>query len=358
MNSSIAIAGAGVIGRLCALRLAEAGATVTLFDPLPHGGEGSCSAVGAGMLAPACELEHAEEPVGRLGLDSARRWADLNRRFGMDIELQQTGSLVVAHPQDEPELLRLRRKVEQTPWAVDLMRRVDGPEIQALEPGLGGRFGKGLYFSAEGHVNNDSVLAETTRALRRHPRVAWVQGASVLGLEPGRVRAAGGDLSFDLVVDARGLGARAEWPELRGVRGELIHVESPEVTLGRPVRLMHPRYPLYVVPRRGGRFVIGATMLESEDQGPMTVKSALELLSAAYTLHAGFSEARIVSLRTACRPALPHHEPRIRARDGLLRVNGLYRHGFLLAPVLSEAVERLALGQTLETEWERFVSRE
>ena len=137
------------------------------------------------------------------------------------------------------------------------------------------------------------------------------------------------------MIDCRGLAARDVFPELRGVKGETVLIETREIALSRPVRLIHPRWPLYIVPRPDGRFLIGATTIESEDLG-VSVRSALELLSAAYALHPIFGEARIVEVGAGLRPALPDHAPRIRIEGRRIAVNGLYRHGFLLAPALAE----------------------
>ncbi len=137
------------------------------------------------------------------------------------------------------------------------------------------------------------------------------------------------------VIDCRGLAARDVFPDLRGVKGETVLIETREIALARPVRLIHPRWPLYIVPRPDGRFLVGATSIESEDNG-VSVRSALELLSAAYALHPTFGEARIVETGAALRPALPDHAPRIRINGQRIAVNGLYRHGFLLAPALAE----------------------
>ena len=41
--------------------------------------------------------------------------------------------------------------------------------------------------------------------------------------------------------------------------------------------------------------MIGATVIESEETGPISVRSALELLSAAYALDPAFGEAEIVA---------------------------------------------------------------
>ena len=157
--------------------------------------------------------------------------------------------------------------------------------------------------------------------------------------------AAGGTIKFNsdadpadcdgIVIDCRGLAARNTTPELRGVKGEMIIIESAEVELSRPVRLIHPRFPLYVIPRGDGRFMLGATSIEAEDTG-VSVRSALELLGAAYAVHPAFAEARILEFGSGLRPAFPDNLPRIAVNNQKIAVNGLYRHGFLLAPALAE----------------------
>ena len=112
------------------------------------------------------------------------------------------------------------------------------------------------------------------------------------------------------MIDCRGLSARDEQPELRGVKGEMIIVETSEVELSRPVRLIHPRWPLYVIPRGDNKFMLGATSIEAEDTG-VSVRSALELLGAAYAVHPAFAEARIVEFGSGLRPAYPDNLPRI-----------------------------------------------
>ena len=115
-------------------------------------------------------------------------------------------------------------------------------------------------------------------------------------------------------------------------------VRSAEVTLHRPVRLLHPRRSIYVVPWGDGLHMIGATVIERGDDGPVTVRSALELLGMAYTLHPAFAEAEIVEMGAGVRPAFADNIPKVRVQGRTIHVNGLFRHGFLLAPVLSTLV--------------------
>ncbi len=115
----------------------------------------------------------------------------------------------------------------------------------------------------------------------------------------------------------------------------MILIETDEVKLARPVRLIHPRWPLYVIPREDNLFMLGATSIEAEDWG-VSVRSALELLGAAYAVHPAFAEARIVEFGSGLRPAFPDNLPRISIDKNHISVNGLYRHGFLIAPTLAE----------------------
>lgn len=264
-----------------------------------------------GMLAPFCEGETAEPVITRLGLRSLDLWREV---------LPQTpfnGSLVVAHPRDRADFERFARLTGGH-------KRLGREEIASLEPALAGRFSDALFFAQEGHVDPRQVLP----ALHDVLRSAGVPIA--FNAESGQ-----GDCD-GVVVDCRGLAARDAFPELRGVKGEIIILETDEIALSRPVRLIHPRWSIYIVPRAGNRFLIGATSIESEDNG-VSVRSALELLTAAYAVHPAFGEARIVEFGAGLRPAFPDNRPRVVVDERRITVNGLYRHGFLLAPALAEA---------------------
>ena len=171
-------------------------------------------------------------------------------------------------------------------------------------------------------------------------RLHWHEAREVADFAPGQAG------KPDWLIDARGLGAKAQWPALRGVRGEVVRVHAPEVDLSRPTRLMHPRYPIYIAPKQDHYFVIGATEIESDDLSPASVRSTMELLSAAYTVHSGFAEARILEINTQCRPTLPDNLPAIRqTQPRVLEVNGLYRHGFMISPaVLDSTVQLIQTG--------------
>jgi glycine oxidase len=306
----VSVIGAGIAGTWQALALARAGFEVVLHERSDVSLDQSAAYFAGGMLAPWCEQEASEPVVTRLGVRSLGLWRD---------EAPDTpfyGSLVVAHPRDRADFERFARLTSNH-------HRVRGEELAQLEPGLADRFNEGLFFAGEGHVEPRRVLTNLRERLE-------ATGAAIrFGSEPARQAIDG------TVIDCRGLAARDDDCELRGVKGEMIVVETSEISLQRPVRLIHPRWPLYIIPRDDNRFMIGATSIESEDRS-VTVRSALELLSAAYAVHPAFGEARIVEIGAGLRPAYPDHLPRITVRGDHIRVNGLYRHGFLLAPALAE----------------------
>jgi len=348
----IAVVGAGILGRLIALGLSARGHRVSVFDERDETGGGSASFVAGGMLAPYCELESAERSIFELGRRSLELWPFLKSEYDLEFFMQARGSLVVAHALDQEELARFRRQlIQRAPengW-----RNVGAAEITELEPSLAGRFHHGLYFPNEGQIDTRAALKALGLALRRQGcELAF--GNTVARVEPFAVDAK----SFDEVVDCRGIGARRELADLRAVRGEIVWVEArdtrPLVT--RPVRLMHPRYPLYIIPRPGKLYGIGATALESDDESPVSVRSALELLSAAYALEPAFAEARIVRLDVGLRPAFPANAPRFIREKGLLRINGLYRHGYLIGPALAEQAcaridDRKEISHELAHQW-------
>lgn len=322
----ITIVGAGIFGLWQAFELARRGHRVTLREAMPEAESGGSSRFAGAMLAPYCEAEAAPEIVKRLGLEGLDLW---KAAFS---HVMQNGSLVVAAARDLTELRRFARLTEGH-------RAVDQVAIGALEPDLAGRFGSGLFFPSEGHVSTRQALAALRAELRRLG-ATLVFGEAVV--DPVWMAAPAGGM----VVDCRGIAARGDLDTLRGVRGEMAVVRSREVHLSRPVRLLHPRFPLYVVPWGGDAYMIGATVIEREDFGAVTLRSALDLLGTAYALHPAFGEAEILELSAGVRPAFPDNVPRIVVKGRRLMVNGAFRHGYLMAPALARiAADFLETGE-------------
>ena len=316
-STPITVVGAGITGLWLALLLARRGHRVHLIERSPETApfSGAASRYAGAMLAPDCEAESAPSLVRDLGRAALALWRDIYPG------LASSGSLVVASPRDRGELARFAALTERH-------TTLDGKALAALEPDLASRFDAALYFAGEAHMSAPAALAFLLDAVR-------AAGARVSFGHDGPVAEVEG-----ILIDCRGIAAAGRLPTLRGVRGERVVVRAPDVAFSRPVRLLHPRVPLYVVPWPGHVYMIGATVIESDDDGPMTVRSALELLGAAYALHPGFAEAAILEMDAGVRPAFPDNIPRaFVSPDGrTIRVNGAYRHGYLLAPMLAQAV--------------------
>ena len=324
----IGIAGAGLAGRLLAWRLARAGFKVSLFDAKRRDDLTSASQTAAAMLSPLAELAVSDDAVFQLGQRSMQLWPQWLAQMTTPVYFRQDGTLVVAHAQDGASLEHFSRLLHhKLPDVCKAQVQVlDAAPLAQYEPTLAGRFNGGLFLAGEGQLANDQLMAALAMELDLLG-VQWHEGKAVEGVEKKAIICADQQHAVDSAVDARGVGSKLQLPALRGVRGEVLRVECKGMTLKRPVRLMHPRYQLYVAPRPNGEFVVGATELESEDTGPVTVRSVLELASALHSLHPAFGEARILRMSAALRPALDDHRPRVEQRDGVWHINGLYRHG-------------------------------
>src|SRR6267378_2233612 len=224
-ESPVSVIGAGVAGAWQALLFAQAGYDVTLHERSDAAMTQSTSYFAGGMLSPWCEAETSEPVISRLGIRSLDLWRE---------HFPQTpfnGSLVVAHPRDRSDFERFARLTSGH-------RRLDARALGELEPSLEGRFREGLFYAGEGHVEPRRVLPEL------HARFTAAGGTIQFNSEADASELDG------IVVDCRGLAARDTQPELRGVKGEMIVVETDEVELSRPVRLIPRRWSCWARPTR------------------------------------------------------------------------------------------------------------
>ncbi|AEG93367.1 FAD-dependent oxidoreductase [Ramlibacter tataouinensis] len=335
----IGIAGAGLLGRLLAVRLLREGHEVHVHDPARSAqARGAAGWTAAGMLSPLAELETADERVLRWGLRSLQLWPQIIGELPLPVEFRQQGSLLVAHREDTGAARRLLDLLARKAPAGQAPQPLSAAQLAGLEPAL--RPGvQAWLLPQEGQIHAVQAMeALAAGAADAH----WHWDTPVEAVEPGRLRIAGQWRSFDCAIDVRGLGARPQLP-VRGVRGEIFWLQAPGVGLGRPVRLLHARHRVYLVPRAPDLVVVGASEIESEDRSPVSLRSTVELLAAAHSIVPALAEARIVHTESNLRPALPDNQPGLELAPGLVRINGLFRHGWLIAPGLVEtAMESFA----------------
>lgn len=324
IHTNIAVIGAGITGTVMAYYLQQQGdTTVTVFDkdapPFQN-----ASAMAGGMLAPLSELDHMPPmflPAAEAGVVA---WAEISAALHHRIGFEQRGSLILAHRHDRHSLERFVSLLPLDLKGLD-WDRVNAAGVAALEPMIQGEMSQtALYMMNEAHLDPAKVSAAMSGALK------MVQQ----DVTPPSLTAQG----FDAIIDCRGIGARDDRPDLRGVKGEVVYVRNPDFTLSRPVRLMHPRYPLYIVPRDDHVFMIGATVIESEACAHVSLRAAMELLSALYSLHPSFGDADILDIKAGTRPSYTDNMPRIDIDGDVIHCNGMFRHGYLFAPIMAQCV--------------------
>ncbi|MCT6843130.1 MAG: FAD-dependent oxidoreductase [Commensalibacter sp.] len=301
------ILGSGVTGLCIATALCEKGEKLEVVE---NPNIQAASYFAGGMLAPFCEGESAPDIVVKNGQLSVEWWDNHVSN------VKKTGTIVIAPPRDMSELRRFANMTICHEW-------VDPGKI---EKDLKGRFSEGLFFPSEAFIDPRLALQELKENLKN-------KGVSFhTGSPKGKI------------IDCTGMAATSSLKNLRAVRGEMLIFECHEVNFLRPIRLLHPRFPCYLVPRANGRFMVGATMVESNDDSPISARALIEMLSSVYAIHPAFAEARIVETGTGCRPSFPDNIPQIIEQDGKFYINGMYRHGFLLAPVLALDFVKKILG--------------
>jgi glycine oxidase len=336
----IAIVGGGLLGRLLAWRASKAGARVALYDAASTEGESSAAWVAAGMVTPSAEAVDADPEIVAMGRRSLSLWPQWLAELPEPVFYRDDGTLLLWHREDAGEAHRFERLLVARDEQAHLVH-VDAARLSELEPALDLRFQQSLFLPGEAQIDNRALLKTLALALEE----AGVQCHWQTFVAGDALPAAG------IVVDCRGMGARRDLQQLRGVRGEIVRLDAPDVELCHMLRLLHPRFSVYVVPRAEGKLVVGATSVESDDHSPMSVRGALELLTSAYSILPALAEARILEFATQVRPTLPDNRPAFfyHLERHVLRINGLYRHGFLLSPAIVEEALPLLSGQWEES---------
>ncbi len=338
----IGIAGAGLLGRLLAFQLARAGHAVTVFDPAANADARVAAGwTAAGMLSPMAELETANLAVFEQGVRSLALWQGIVSQLqdvvpSHPVMFKQLGSLLLAHKGDEGAAKRMIDLLaHKTPsqYAEHAPQALSSMALRSANPAIH-TSGSAWLLPIEGQIDTVQAMTAMTAAATKLG-VTWHWNESVISLQQGVIKTVKEDFSFDWVFDVRGTGAKSDLT-VRGVRGEIFWLHAPNVELKRPIRLLHPRHRVYLVPRDGNRIVVGASEIESEDRSPISLRSTVELLAAAHSVIPELAEARIIHSETNLRPALLDNLPRLDVQDGITRINGLFRHGWLIAPVLVE----------------------
>lgn len=358
-RSDVAVIGGGAVGLSVAWKAAAAGLSVTLLDERPGRG---ASWAAAGMLAPVTEVHPGEEALLELNLESSRLWprfaAELAAASGHDTGYRQCGTILVSRDPDDnaaiQELWLFQTKLGLT------TERLTRRAMRSKEPGLAAGVRGGIFVAGDHQVDNRALLGALIEACRRtgvsfvhsHARTVEVTRNGVSVMTGGADQA----VSAGAIVLAAGCWSAAiegippeAVPPVRPVKGQLLHLRSPEgpALFERNIR----GADVYMVARPDGRVVVGATVEEQGFDDTVRAGAVYELLRAAYELVPGIVDLELSEIAVGFRPGTPDNAPLIgpSALASLLVATGHYRNGVLLAPVTAEAVvEMIVSGRVPE----------
>ena len=354
-NASIAVIGGGVIGLGVAWRLAQRGAAVQVFDRGAAGAGASHAA--AGMLAACAEAEPGEEGLTALGRESQARWpafaAELLDLSGVDVELRPEGTLLLALTADDQARLT-HQLVFQQKLGLPL-HWISAAETRRREPHLAGKLAGAVFSPEDTQVDNRKlvaalrVAAETAGAsINEYRAVKAISSRS--GRVEGIVLADGTKVAADTIVLAAGAWARSIEglepelrPRVRPIKGQMLALRmDPAAPL-----LSHVLWApgAYLVPRRDGRLLVGATVEEKGYDAALTAGGMLSLLEAAWRAVPAVEDLPIDEMWVGHRPGSRDDAPILGAGplDGLIYATGHHRNGILLAPITADTIARLAL---------------
>ena len=361
----VVVVGGGVIGLSVARAIVRRGLSVVVVERGKMGEEASHAA--AGMLAPQAEADRADE-FFRLQQTSRDLYpafaAELREETGRDIELDQTGTLYLAFTDEDEEELE-KRFLWQTRAGLEV-ERLTAENARLLEPALSPHLRFALKFPLDWQVENRRLVEALVASLQHYGVGRW-EGvvATSLRIEAGRmtgVETSHGTLSAGKVVlaagawtsrlpfshapdDVDGGGTRPRHPLIEPVRGQMICF-GPRPSFRQLFRDGHVIYTPrgYVVPRRDGRLLVGATT-ESAGFVKTTTGAGLHaLLTNALEIVPEIGELPVAEMWSGLRPRAADGWPVIGASaevPGLYYATGHYRNGILLAPLTGQLIAEM-----------------
>jgi glycine oxidase len=323
--TEVVVVGGGIIGLSIAWRCAQRGLAVTVHD---DGGDDGAWYAAAGMLAPAGEAAFGQQPLTELMIESSARWpgfaAELTGASGIDVGYDRTGALSVALTADD---LAEARRIWGYRQGLGLAVSQLAPSgLRDLEPALSPRVRGGARVSDDHQVDPRAVVA----ALRA------VLGAAV---RRGRLRTlpAGAPV---VVAAGTGTAALTGLP-VRPVKGVVLRLRGEPGLLRHVVNGWADGRHVYLVPRRDGEVIVGATQEERADH-TVTAGNVLELLRAATDLVPQLTEFTLAETVVRHRPATPDNAPLLGVHGGgPIVAAGHHRNGVLLAPVTADLIADL-----------------
>jgi len=338
MSNEISIVGGGIIGLALAVELKQRGLTVTVFGRDP---QQAAARAAAGMLAPQAERIPAG-PMFDLCTQSRSLYPDWTSKLealtGLDAGYWPCGIL---SPRTADDTDRASAPEATAHW-------LDRDAIHRIQPGLGAAIVGGWWFPEDGQVNNRAIY-QVLRQAAIELGVDLREGVNVDGIVQQHGRVSGLQTSAGFVTADRYAIAAGAWThQLLPVpvvprKGQMLSVRAPVVDGTRSLNRVLFGRNTYIVPRRDGSIVIGATS-EDVDFAPGNTPAGMRaLLDRAIGLYPALQDMAIEECWWGFRPATPDENPLLGLGhcDNLIFATGHYRNGILLAPITARLIADL-----------------
>jgi thiazole synthase len=329
MNAAneILIIGGGVIGLAIAIELKLRGATVTV---LGRNFSQAASHAAAGMLAPHAE-NLCERSMLELCLKSRWLYPEWIRKIeeltGLDTGYLPCGSLA-------PVYKLPQSRSQSGTW-------LERDAMQLYQPGLGADVVGGWWYPEDGQVDN-RILTNALLQAAQNLGVNLQEGVTVRAIQQkqGKVSSvftSKGEWQAQSYVLATGAWTTELLPiPVRPVKGQMLSLRMPsEPYQPLPLQRVVCGSDIYLVPRKDGRLIVGATVEEVGWTANNTPDGIQTLLGNAVRLYPALKNWAIEEFWWGFRPGTPDELPILGASscDNLFLATGHYRNGILLAPV-------------------------
>lgn len=352
----IAIIGSGLMGRVLALTLlmSKQAITIDLFEKDQKNGQTSCGFQAAGMLAPISELINCHSQIYQLGKKSILSWQNIDLFLAQRIKQKKsivdtTGTLLIAHKNEKNEFFEALKTIEfrlnEVKAQTDQFEILNNQQIKDIEPDIDtlSLHQQMAQIKNEAVINVKEFFIQSTKVLDQAKEINWICETEISSIDQlnrknKKYEKYEKSEKHDFIFDCRGLKAENNLDQLYGVKGEAIIVYQPQIKLKHVVRLLHPRFPLYLIPRGDGIFYLGATSIQSAEKSAISVESLMSLLSSLFIIDKRFAEARVIKTISHLRPTSFNDLAIVKEskfNKNYIYLNGLSRHGFLFSPKIA-----------------------